>query len=191
MWLFYIRFVYHLVRQTEGVHWGVLFVCMSVLALLLMVYLLVCRVRIDLSRSIVLHNVVMAAGALCFTVILLDFTLGRRVGEVIARVPDLTLFDWLFDPEANRFKQMLYALFNIALFMPVAGFLAALWDRDGRFVPVVSIVVLLLCGSVFVEIAQVLLHLGYFQLEDIVCNVIGTFSGIALARCVCRARAEI
>ena len=191
MWFFYIRIVYHLVCQTEGVHWGVLFVCMSVLALLLATYLLACHVRIDLSRSIVLHNVVMAAGVLCFTVILLDFTLGRRVGEVIARVPDLTLFDWIFDPGANRFKQMLYALFNIALFMPVAGFLAALWDRDGRFVPVVSIVVLLLCGSVCVEITQVVLHLGYFQLEDIICNVIGTFLGIALARCVCRVRAEI
>lgn len=188
---FCIRFVYHLVRQTEGLHWGVLLACMSALAVLVVVYLLICRSRTDLSRSIAFHNVVMAAGVLCFTVVLFDFTLGRRAGEVISHAPDLTLFDWVFDPEADRFKQALYAFFNIALFMPVAGFLSVLWDGDGRFVPAVPIVVLLLFGSASVEVVQVTLHLGCFQLEDIVCNLIGAVLGIALARCICRTRAEV
>ena len=187
----YIRFVYHLVRQTEGVHWGLLFGCLSVLSLLLAAYLVGCRVRPSASLSIALHNAVMMVGVLCFMVALFDFTLGRRVGEVISRVPDLTLFDWVLEPGANRFKQALYALFNVALFMPIAGFLSVLWNRDGGFVSAVPIVIALLLGSACIEVAQVALHLGYFQLEDVVCNCVGSFAGIVLARCACRTRAEI
>ena len=191
MYLLFCRFIYHVARQTEGVHWGVHFLSLIVLLLVSFSYSLSCHLKPRLSRSVLLRNVVMMVGAFCFLVAVIDLTLGRRVGEAVIRNPELTVFSWIFDSNSNKFKQFLYALFNIALFMPVAAFLSAMWDRQGNFVSESKVLFLLVIGSIAVELSQSYFHLGYFQLEDVVCNSIGIVAGIYIGRCASRTRAEI
>lgn len=187
----FVRFIYHLVRQTEGLHWGLLLACFVVLALVFASYHLACWRRPRLACSILGHNMVMLVGAACFLIAVVDVTLGRRVGEVISIAPDLTPFDWLLDPDADLFKQALYALLNVVLFIPLSGFFSALWNSEGSFVRVTPVVGALCVASISIEVAQAALHLGYFQLEDVICNAVGVVLGALLARGVCRTRSEI
>lgn len=161
------------------------------LLFVIVAFLIACRLKPRLACSVPLRNVVMMAGALFFIVALIDLTLGRRVGEPVVREPDLTVFSWIFDSNSNKFKQLLYASFNVALFFPVAAFLSAMWDQQGNFVSASLVLFLLVIGSIAVEYAQSFFQLGFFQLEDVVCNSIGSFFGICVGRGACRTLTEV
>lgn len=94
----------------------------------------------------------------------------------------LILFETFGDSRANA-----YVMENVLLFMPF-GFFPAFLFRPMRKL-FVSIVAGVFC-SLIIETIQLITQRGYFQLDDILMNGIGSAAGCIcfwLIKCVCRA----
>ena len=82
------------------------------------------------------------------------------------------------EPIAFAFEPLIGIVQNLILFMPFGFLLYAATDR-----PRTSRILLLgFALSLAIELCQLLFHLGWFEVDDILHNVLGTYLGICLYR---------
>ena len=83
------------------------------------------------------------------------------------------------EPIAFALEPLIGIVQNLILFMPFGFLLYAVTDR-----PRTSRILLLgFALSLAIELCQMLFHLGWFEVDDILHNVLGTYLGICLYRC--------
>lgn len=85
-------------------------------------------------------------------------------------VIDLIPFD---TPGGIRYI-VLYSIANMVMFMPLGVFLPIIWKRTNKLK---WVLIAGFCGSLFIEVSQLLLQCGVFQTEDLIMNTIGTGLG--------------
>lgn len=82
------------------------------------------------------------------------------------------------EPIAFAFEPLIGIVQNLILFMPFGFLLYAVTDQ-----PRTSRILLLgFALSLAIELCQMLFHLGWFEVDDILHNVLGTYLGICLYR---------
>lgn len=82
------------------------------------------------------------------------------------------------EPIAFKIEPLIGIVQNLILFMPFGFLLYAATDR-----PRTSRILLLgFALSLAIELCQLLFHLGWFEVDDILHNVLGTYLGICLYR---------
>lgn len=82
------------------------------------------------------------------------------------------------EPIAFAFEPLIGIVQNLILFMPFGFLLYAVTDK-----PRTSRILLLgFALSLAIELCQMLFHLGWFEVDDILHNVLGTYLGICLYR---------
>lgn len=75
-------------------------------------------------------------------------------------------------------ERMVYSLLNVFLFVPFGMAYRLLRRRDGALYVAVMTILTGFCCSFGIELCQLLLHKGYFEMVDIICNTIGCFLGV-------------
>lgn len=174
-----LRVLHHLLLETNGVDYLMLFISGILLLLLAIVYLSIdidalnCRIRAVLKNGLVLLF-------LCYCVyFIVSITLLRRSPSESKIV--LIPFTWVFKDGGDSFKSILYDVLNILLFVPFSFFLSSFdFGWSSKTTAIISIVVSLLF-SFCIEAIQYVFALGTFEMEDIICNSFGGVIGSLFA----------
>lgn len=95
-------------------------------------------------------------------------------------VPFKTIFDYISRIKTNAFISIYNLAGNLAVFAPMGFFLPALFPLLRRYT---SFILTMLIIIVFVELSQLLLHTGAFDVDDIILNLLGAALSFWLWRC--------
>lgn len=136
------------------------------------------RIKNQEINLITISMEILLVVCLCFfyQVTFLNREAGSRTD--IIRLP----FTRIFDQRGNlHFKELLYSLFNVFLFMPW-GFFLSLHKRKLHFFRNVTLVAAYsFLVSLLIECMQLITQRGYFEIEDLICNVLGAIVGAMIS----------
>ena len=173
-----VRVIHHFVHQCQGVSLEYVIGGLLVCDIAVIAYL-ICSNRLK-SRLVRrrLRDIVVLVCFVYWLGVVVDVTLLQRIGTEHATGFEFVPFEWLSEDDHNRFSAMVLDIFNMILFVPLSALLSQVQIGAARRIPLLSIFVFGCLGSIFVEIAQVLLGLGIFETEDLICNVLGVVIGL-------------
>lgn len=116
------------------------------------------------------------SSVLCLTIylfIVLCNTVIFRLDSNTSRVVLIPFWSYMEAVKESRSFYLIENLLNIVLFVPIGLFLKMAF-RHIKLIPI------LMCGlllSLAIELSQLLLHRGWFEVDDVMHNTIGTLLG--------------
>jgi glycopeptide antibiotics resistance protein len=154
-------------------HWAMMFIIAIGIA-----FVFVLRKKITTYRGVILGLVVF------YGLFIFDALVVSRLGRPVSFEPALNLV-----AEYNRLVNgdklfWLFLFFNILAFVPFGFLLFEVLPERGRKQRWGIVVITALGLSLIVESLQWILHVGFFEVTDIVLNTFGAAIGAAVALCL-------
>lgn len=131
------------------------------------------------GRKISLSRMVMYCLIFVSWSFMLQITIINRVGETRNTVRIMPFTNIINDGELSE-KALLYAMFNVLLFVPYGFFWATLKEQYLIKRRIFIILIYSFLTSLIIEFIQFYTKWGYFETEDLICNTFGGGIGCVL-----------
>ncbi|SFB19083.1 Glycopeptide antibiotics resistance protein [Acetitomaculum ruminis DSM 5522] len=157
------------------------FFIITFIGLLIMAFVILIRIKV-LNKSVEPINILAGACQIIYLAIMLQLTWfcresGSRIGIKLQPFKDLmgqeSDFHWLM---------IAYAILNVALFVPY-GVAISLYSwilEEKVYMKIIWTILIGFLTSLIIEVVQLITETGYFEIEDIICNVFGGVIGVCL-----------
>lgn len=157
-------------EQVDGISIPYMIITMLIGFILIhMVNIVLFRLK---GRKISLSRMVMYCLIFVSWSFMLQITIINRVGQVRDSVRIVPFTNIISNGSLSE-KALLYALFNIMLFVPYGFFWAALKEEYKANQRVFMIMIYSFLTSLVIEFIQFFTRWGYFETEDLICNTLG------------------
>lgn len=175
---FWQLFMQLVMEQTEGVSYRMLIITIIIGVILVHICCNIYQKRT--GNAISIKKEVLYMCVVAYACVLFQLTLFRREADSRGGVfLDLNLGALTGDNTSLR--QLGYSILNVAMFMPWGFFVALSRKMDGPVKRIIMSLLICFMSSFMIEVLQLITKRGYFELNDLVTNVIGGLIGIILA----------